>query len=106
MPQHTGRRIPWRRRVGASDRSGASMSLRREHGSEPRAIVAFEAPFAPPDEELAERLLAETPRPADAERRIDKRSTELVEAIRARAGGLGGVEDFLREYALSTKEGL
>ena len=30
----------------------------------------------------------------------------LVEAIRARAGGLGGVEDFLHAYALSTKEGL
>ncbi len=27
-------------------------------------------------------------------------------AIRARTGGLGGVEDFLHAYALSTKEGL
>ena len=30
----------------------------------------------------------------------------LVEAIRARTGMLGGVEDFLHAYALSTKEGL
>ena len=30
----------------------------------------------------------------------------LVEAIRARAGGLGGIEDFLHDYSLSTKEGL
>ena len=28
------------------------------------------------------------------------------QAIRARSGGLGGVEDFLHAYALSTKEGL
>ena len=32
--------------------------------------------------------------------------TRLVEAIRARAGGLGGIEDFLHAYSLSTKEGL
>ena len=30
----------------------------------------------------------------------------LVEAIRAKAGGLGGIEDFLHAYSLSTKEGL
>ena len=45
-------------------------------------------------------------RPDDAEARIDARATRLVKAIRARVGGLGGVEDFLHAYALSTKEGL
>src|SRR5690606_27870802 len=30
----------------------------------------------------------------------------LVAAVRARAGALGGIEDFLHQYALSTKEGL
>jgi RHH-type proline utilization regulon transcriptional repressor/proline dehydrogenase/delta 1-pyrroline-5-carboxylate dehydrogenase len=30
----------------------------------------------------------------------------LVETIRSRAGGLGGIEDFLHAYSLSTKEGL
>ena len=43
---------------------------------------------------------------AAAERRIDARARGLVEAIRARAGGLGGIEDFLHAYSLSTKEGL
>src|SRR5881275_2430539 len=86
--------------------NGASMSLRREPAAERGDIMAFDAPYAPPDEAIAERLLAEAPRPADAERRIDARATGLVEAIRARAGGLGGVEDFLREYSLSTREGL
>src|SRR5205085_1134920 len=82
------------------------MSLRREHAGEHGEIPPFAAPYAPPDEALAERLLAEAPRPAEAERRIDARAARLVEAIRARASGVGGVEDFLREYWLSTKEGL
>src|SRR6202044_3987712 len=64
------------------------------------------APFAPPDEDLAADFFADTARDAAAERRIDARARSLVEAIRAQAGGLGGIEDFLREYSLSTKEGL
>jgi RHH-type proline utilization regulon transcriptional repressor/proline dehydrogenase/delta 1-pyrroline-5-carboxylate dehydrogenase len=73
-------------------------------------ISSFRAAYAPPDEEIAARFLAATDRPAAAEARIDARATRLIEAIRARAGGLvggfGGVEDFLHAYALSTKEGL
>ena len=38
--------------------------------------------------------------------RIDARATTLIEGIRGRAGGLGGIEDFLHAYSLSTKEGL
>ena len=51
-------------------------------------------------------LLATAGRSDAAEARIDERATALVTAIRARVGGLGGVEDFLHAYALSTKEGL
>src|SRR5581483_894727 len=69
-------------------------------------IPPFSAPFAPPDEVLAPALLAGTQRSADAEARIDARATRLIETIRSRSGGLGGVEDFLHAYALSTKEGL
>jgi RHH-type transcriptional regulator, proline utilization regulon repressor / proline dehydrogenase / delta 1-pyrroline-5-carboxylate dehydrogenase len=69
-------------------------------------LVPFAAPYAPADEALAARLLAGTPRDSDAERRIDVRATRLIEAIRAHSGGLGGIEDFLREYSLSTREGL
>jgi len=50
--------------------------------------------------------LAAADRPGGAEARIDARARRLIEAIRARIGGLGGVEDFLHAYALSTKEGL
>ena len=66
----------------------------------------FRAAFAPPDAELAGGFLSGTRRDETAERRVDRRARALVEAIRARAGGLGGIEDFLHAYSLSTKEGL
>jgi RHH-type proline utilization regulon transcriptional repressor/proline dehydrogenase/delta 1-pyrroline-5-carboxylate dehydrogenase len=70
------------------------------------AVPSFRAPYAPADEALAAALLAAAPRAAAAEARIDARATRLVTAIRARVGGLGGVEDFLHAYAISTKESL
>src|SRR5579864_6470375 len=69
-------------------------------------LLPFQAPYALPDEELATRFLARAARDDVADRRIDARARRLVEAIRARATGLGGVEDFLHAYSLSTKEGL
>jgi RHH-type transcriptional regulator, proline utilization regulon repressor / proline dehydrogenase / delta 1-pyrroline-5-carboxylate dehydrogenase len=69
-------------------------------------IPPFRAPFAPRDADLAEAFLTAAPRAQAAERRIDARASALVEAIRAKTGGLGGVEDFLHAYSLSTKEGL
>src|SRR5437660_3287440 len=69
-------------------------------------MPVFSAAYAAPDEELAAALLAAAPREAVAEARIDARATRLIEAIREKSGGLGGIEDFLREYSLSTREGL
>jgi len=69
-------------------------------------IPQFRAPYAPADETLAAGLLQSAGRSEQAEARIDLRATRLVRAIRARVGGLGGVEEFLHAYALSTKEGL
>jgi RHH-type proline utilization regulon transcriptional repressor/proline dehydrogenase/delta 1-pyrroline-5-carboxylate dehydrogenase len=66
----------------------------------------FAAPYAAPDEALAPGLLAAAVREPGAEARVDACARRLVETIRARAGGLGGVEDFLHAYSLSTKEGL
>src|SRR4029079_11800252 len=66
----------------------------------------FQAPYAGADEEFAAQFLTQAERTADADARIDARATALVEAIRARTGGIGCVEDFLHAYALSTKEGL
>src|SRR4029079_12826836 len=69
-------------------------------------VAPFRAPFAPPDEPIAEAFLADAERDAAAGRRIDACARRLVQAIRAKAGGLGGIEDFLHAYSLSTKEGL
>lgn len=66
----------------------------------------FQAPYAGADEVIADRLLTAARRPEEAERRIDARARRLVEAIRSHSGGLGGIEDFLHAYSLSTKEGL
>jgi RHH-type transcriptional regulator, proline utilization regulon repressor / proline dehydrogenase / delta 1-pyrroline-5-carboxylate dehydrogenase len=69
-------------------------------------VSSFRAPYAPPDEDMAAAFLQTAPLSPEAEARIDARASALVGAIRAHAGSFGGVEDFLREYSLSTKEGL
>ncbi|MGB8576149.1 MAG: bifunctional proline dehydrogenase/L-glutamate gamma-semialdehyde dehydrogenase PutA [Pseudolabrys sp.] len=71
-----------------------------------RDIPPLRAPYAPPDETIARALLAAANRSGNAEARIDARARRLVEATRAGRGGLGGIEDVLHAYALSTKEGL
>jgi RHH-type proline utilization regulon transcriptional repressor/proline dehydrogenase/delta 1-pyrroline-5-carboxylate dehydrogenase len=85
----------------AADSKAAEVSRR-----DPSAVPLFDAPYAPADEGSAARFLAQATRPAAAEARIDARAARLIEAIRTRAGGVGGIEDFLHEYSLSTKEGL
>src|SRR3981189_1294104 len=66
----------------------------------------FKAPYAADDCVLAARLLETAALSAEQEARIDRTATRLIEAIRANDDPLGGVEDMLREFALSTKEGL
>ena len=69
-------------------------------------LPRFTAPYAPDDGALVAHLLAEPALTAQAEARIDDRAARLITAIRASAGSIGGIEDFLREYSLSTSEGL
>lgn len=70
------------------------------------AVPVFRAPYAEDDAAIAGRLLAGGRREPAAKARIDARATGLIEAIRTRRVGLGGIEELLREYSLSTKEGL
>ncbi|PTM41083.1 bifunctional proline dehydrogenase/L-glutamate gamma-semialdehyde dehydrogenase PutA [Bosea sp. 124] len=69
-------------------------------------LPAFRAIFAEDDGAIATRLLAGARREPAAKARIDARATGLIEAIRTRKVGLGGIEELLREYSLSTREGL
>ena len=74
--------------------------------SDPASVPVFEAQYAPDDVAIARQLL-DTPRlDADREARIDQTATRLIDAIRSDDDRLGGVEDMLREFSLSTKEGL
>jgi RHH-type proline utilization regulon transcriptional repressor/proline dehydrogenase/delta 1-pyrroline-5-carboxylate dehydrogenase len=75
------------------------------------AVSPFTAAYAPDDGDIAARLLAAEARNEAKDvrienARIERTATRLIEAIRARDDRLGGVEDMLREFALSTKEGL
>ena len=72
----------------------------------PNTRAAFHAPYTTDDHVIAERLLKEARLSPMQEARIDATATRLIEAIRAERSGVGGVEDMLREFALSTKEGL
>jgi RHH-type proline utilization regulon transcriptional repressor/proline dehydrogenase/delta 1-pyrroline-5-carboxylate dehydrogenase len=72
----------------------------------PNTALPFNPPFAEDDKAIAARLLAGSRLSPERETRVDEQAARLIEAIRAKGGGLGGVEEMLREYALSTKEGL
>ncbi len=73
-----------------------------------RDIPPFRAPYAPADETIAaglhrrRRAAARRRSPHRCPRHAPGRGDPRPHAV----GGLGGVEDFLHAYALSTKEGL
>jgi len=66
----------------------------------------FSAEFASDDDELLARLHKDLVLSAPQEAAVDDRAAGLIHAIRENTGSIGGVEDFLREYGLSTREGL
>ena len=65
----------------------------------------FAAPYAPADEDFAQAFLARRPDPAGSEAAAQT-ARALVRRMRAARGALGGVEDFLHEFSLSSREGL
>jgi RHH-type proline utilization regulon transcriptional repressor/proline dehydrogenase/delta 1-pyrroline-5-carboxylate dehydrogenase len=74
--------------------------------SDPSFVPPFAAAYAPDDGVMAVRLLETAHLDAAQNERIDRAATRLIDAIRASDDRFGGVEDMLREFALSTKEGL
>ena len=69
-------------------------------------ISRFAPPHAPDDRIIAARLIEEARLRPDQDIRIDRTATRLIETIRADGDRFGGVEAMLREFALSTREGL
>ena len=69
-------------------------------------LTAFHAPHTPDDDRLIRGFSERLEFSSAQERAIDARATKLIKAIRTDSGQIGGVEDFLREYGLSTREGL
>lgn len=69
-------------------------------------LAEFTAAYAPDDAALAAELLTTATLTPDREAQIDAIATDLITAIRGSEHGLRGVEAMLREFALSTKEGL
>jgi len=68
-------------------------------------ISPFRPPYAPDDGALVAELLARTALAPEARARVNATATRLIGKIRGETGGFG-VEEFLREYALTTREGL
>ncbi|MBH0239147.1 bifunctional proline dehydrogenase/L-glutamate gamma-semialdehyde dehydrogenase PutA [Methylobrevis albus] len=85
--------------------SSPTPSLFKPLAPEPRP--AFTAAYAPPDEEVVAALLADVGiATSEQHARVDAAAIRTINGIRARQSALGGVEDFLHAYSLSTKEGL
>jgi RHH-type transcriptional regulator, proline utilization regulon repressor / proline dehydrogenase / delta 1-pyrroline-5-carboxylate dehydrogenase len=72
----------------------------------PPVMPNFEAPYGADDVTIARDLMARSSLTAQSERRIDERARGLIGAIRAQASRLGSIEMLLREYSLSTREGI
>ena len=66
----------------------------------------FCAPFSIDDQAAVSALLKASSRWTHDEDKVDERARALIVGIRKAAGGIGGVEDFLREFGLSSREGL
>jgi RHH-type proline utilization regulon transcriptional repressor/proline dehydrogenase/delta 1-pyrroline-5-carboxylate dehydrogenase len=74
--------------------------------ADPFSLPPFEAAYAPDDGDIARGLLATARLKREQEARIDLTATRLIGAIRSNGNRFGGVEEMLREFALSTREGL
>jgi RHH-type transcriptional regulator, proline utilization regulon repressor / proline dehydrogenase / delta 1-pyrroline-5-carboxylate dehydrogenase len=69
-------------------------------------LKPFRAAYAPDDKALVEALLKEASGDLVVEKLIDQRARGYIDDMRSVQVGLGGVEDFMREFGLTTREGL
>lgn len=66
----------------------------------------FDAPYTGDDDRFIRQFAARLTFNPTQDTAIDSRASGMIKAIRNTSGSVGGVEDFLREYGLSTREGL
>jgi RHH-type proline utilization regulon transcriptional repressor/proline dehydrogenase/delta 1-pyrroline-5-carboxylate dehydrogenase len=69
-------------------------------------LPEFRAPYAEDDSIIASRIWSAGQFGAEGGARIKTRAADFVGALRASQSSFSGVEEMLREYALTTKEGL
>ncbi|MBS1166729.1 MAG: putA [Proteobacteria bacterium] len=74
--------------------------------SEPFRAPCFSPPYAEDETVVVRRLLAARPEDPEARARVDAHANRLIKAIRDGKSAIGGVEDFLKAYSLTTREGL
>ena len=67
---------------------------------------ALRAAYHADETEIVEALLSEAQLPAPARKRITERATQLVAEVRRRRTGQGGLDAFMNEYELSSREGV
>ena len=67
---------------------------------------ALRAAYHADETEVVEALLAEAELPGPARKRVEERATQLVEEVRRRRLGQGGIDAFMNEYELSSREGV
>ncbi len=74
--------------------------------SEPVRAPCFSPPYAEDETIVVRRLLAARPENRETRARVDAHASRLISAIRDGKSAIGGVEDFLKAYSLTTREGL
>jgi RHH-type proline utilization regulon transcriptional repressor/proline dehydrogenase/delta 1-pyrroline-5-carboxylate dehydrogenase len=72
----------------------------------PPAFAAFQPYYLRDEEEALRGLLAEARLPADAAERVQARARALVENVRSKQVAHRGMQSLLREYDLSSQEGV
>ncbi|WP_422040221.1 bifunctional proline dehydrogenase/L-glutamate gamma-semialdehyde dehydrogenase PutA [Roseibium sp.] len=69
-------------------------------------LVPFRSAYAPDERQTVEAMLKDAAGDPVVEKLIDQRARGYIHDMRAVQVGLGGVEDFMREFGLTTREGL
>jgi RHH-type proline utilization regulon transcriptional repressor/proline dehydrogenase/delta 1-pyrroline-5-carboxylate dehydrogenase len=91
---------------GAKMRPGETIESLSAETSSQSVPRSFSAPPSVPDEAIAECFLSSVSLDSAAEARVDRLATRLIEGVRGKTSRIGGLADLLRDFSLSSAEGL